>query len=342
LGKYKHSKYATKLTIQRGITMREQSIFYNLAAENENSTTELLCNLCKNEDSKQVVLDALGLKDLPVSFDDIQTQQSISIRKKRPDIVIENEQVKVYIENKTNRNYRLLKSQKHDYPQDLMKSKKNVKLIYLVPKGYKYIEDIEDVEEKHGFVSIVYWEDLIDALEKFNVGRNSEIIGESIIFFNKILKSIPKTNFTTEDILFMNNIENFRAEVNTMSKELELFSNVIEKLRENLGIKLLPKEPILDCSEDALGYYFLNAAVFIGYSFAMLDAEKAEEKEYALSLAIHKESIKSKIKTYEKHPYIVDDCYYYFKLDPNIFSSNEKEKLLLNYCEDILKELLKV
>lgn len=324
--------------------MREESLFYRLTSENENSATELLCNLCRYDEYREIILEGLGLSGFPIEFDDIQTQQPISDGK-IPDIKIENDKknILIYIENKINKNYRLLKSQRYIYPQDLVKSNKNIKLIFLFPNGYNYIKDIEKMIKKYDFVSIVYWDDLLNKLEEYNKNKKSEIIDESIMFFRKTLKSIPKTNFTQEDILFMNNIENFRTEINTMAKEVELFANIIGKLKENLNLGFSQKEPVLDCTEDVFGYFFCKETAFLGYSFSLLDSDKDEDKEYVLSLEIHTDSVRpKKIQAYNTHPYVLWDDWYIFKIDQAIFRSEEREKLLLEYCEEILKEILKM
>jgi hypothetical protein len=94
----------------KDFSMREKNIFYKLTSENENATTELLCNLCKYDDHKNAIMDVLTLSDMQINFDDISTQQSISENKKIPDIVIENNNIIIYIENKIDRNYKLRSS----------------------------------------------------------------------------------------------------------------------------------------------------------------------------------------------------------------------------------------
>ena len=261
-------------------------------------------------------------------------------RWKIPDIVIENNIIKIFIENKINVRYKLKISQSRIYPQELLKSKKMIKLIYLIPKGYKDIETIEKLKQRYDFILLVYWEELIKKLEEYNKNKCSEILTESIILFNKILGAIPKINFTMEDLLFMNNIENFRNEINTMGKELELFSNVIWKLKENLNLKYKQKEPEICCEDDQFGYSFYQGQAYIGYSFGWLDSEKAEEREYVFNLSFYKDIVNDKIKSFSKYPYILDEDYYFFKLPTNIFSNSEREQLLLNYCEDIFKEVI--
>jgi len=188
---------------------------------------------------------------------------------------------------------------------------------------------------------LVYWEELIKKLEEYNKNKCSEILTESIIFFNKILGAIPKINFTMEDLLFMNNVESFRNEINTMGKELELFSNVIRKLKENLNLKTGQKESEICCEEDSFGLSFYKGQAYIGYSFGWLDSEKAEEREYVLNLSFWKDVVNDNIKTFTKYPHITDEeGYFFFKLPTNIFSNNERKQLLLNYCEDIFKEVI--
>jgi hypothetical protein len=300
-----------------------------------------LCNLCGYDEYRKIILGALNIKDILIKYDDIQTQQVIPNKMKIPDIIIENDKIKIIIENKINRNYRLLKSQTATYPNFLSKSDKQIKLIYLVPENYIDKQKIIELSGKFNFISIVYWEHLIEELEQYNKDKRSEIIYESIQYFVKILKMIPKTIFTEEDLLFMNNIANFRNEVNAMAKEAELFLNVILKIRENLKLNFSRVEPRLVVDPDAFGYYFCQDRCFLGYSFTFLDSEKPEETEYVLSLAVHNEGVNSKIKSFEKYPPNFDGEWYYFKFDGSLFINDEKEKLLSDYCEEILKNVLK-
>jgi len=138
----------------------------------------------------------------------------------------------------------------------------------------------------------------------------------------------------------MNDFANFREENNKLAEEALFFKNVIEKLQKRKIVDNNEYEPYLVCDPDAFGCYFHNEKCFLGYSFSLLDFEKPEEKEYTLSLALHKQGVKG-IKDYSEYPYVSDGRWYYFKIDTNIFSNDEREKLLLEYCGDILNELLK-
>jgi hypothetical protein len=60
---------------------RERNIFFKLTAENENTTTELLCNLCGRDEYKDVILGALCLNGLNIEFKNIRTQKQIPKKK---------------------------------------------------------------------------------------------------------------------------------------------------------------------------------------------------------------------------------------------------------------------
>jgi hypothetical protein len=320
--------------------MREANLFYKLTKEDENASTELLCNLCKWEEYGKVILKALGLEDVPIKFEDIGTQKTILIKNKQPDIIIENDQYKIFIENKVNINYKMLQSQKLNYPNELINSKKKIKLIFLVPKLYKDIESLMEVKKKYDFVFIVFWENLINDLEAYNDIKHSEIIGESIELIKKIVNSVSNIIFTEEDIEFMNNIKDFRGEINHMGKELELFRKVIENIKNEISLKAGNKEPDLCCGDDALGYHFFKECCWIGYTFSWLDCEEQNEKDYFLSFAFAKSIIKNNTFNFDKYPHIVDeeeDGWCYFKFTPDMMT---KEDILSSYCIEILKQVV--
>ncbi len=316
--------------------MREKSIFYNLTDENENATTELLCNLCHFDEYKEIIFDTLGLKDFSIIFEDIITQKQIS-KGKKPDVEIKNDNVRVFIENKIKKGYNLLKSQTKVYPEELNKApQKNKKMIYLVPENHFCVEMIKKLQKKYGFIELIYWEELINALEEYNEKKRSEIITESINYFTKVLEMIPKTKFSEEDISLMKDIEKL-CEVNkTMAKTAELFFNVAEKLRKDLKIKSFHYEPNLVCEKDAFGYYFNKANCFLGYSFVLFDNEKLEGRDFVLSLALNKDSVNSK-KIGDFHDQtFYNDGWYYFKIGQYIYDSD----VLYKRCKEIMEEWL--
>ena len=321
--------------------MREENIFYRLTSDNEDATTELLCNLCRFEEFKKVIFDTLNINNDHFSYNDINTQYVIPRKNKRPDIIIENMKTKIFIENKIFKHRRLGKSQLTEYPKYLKSiNDKEIKLIYLVPKGYKYYDSIINAKQLFNFISITYWDDLLENMQEKNQILKSELLTESIVFFKKILNTIPEINYTGEEIKIMTDLKQLVFECTVMGKTLELFSNVIEQLVDKLGLKIKRGyTPSPEISENGLGYYFYNENCYLGYSFGFI--EDALTKDYVFSLAIHNEIVsKTKLKNID-YSFITDEAYHYFKIDLK-WSENEKHvKELYQYCEKYMKGVVK-
>ena len=144
-----------------------------------------------------------------------------------------------------------------------------------------------------------------------------------------------------ERFLFMDNIEILRNVVSSREKEVELFDNVIKELQERMKLCFADDEPAFYISQSGFGHFFCQGHCFLGYSFALLDAEKAEDREYALSLAINKAAVNNdKIESFKKYPYLLEATYYYFKIGSIIYAYDEREELLSDYCAEILEAIL--
>jgi hypothetical protein len=123
--------------------MREENLFYRLTNDDENAASELLCNLCKYDNYKRIIFKRFNIDNDKFCYCDIDTQYRIPQNGKIPDIVIENDLLKIFIENKVAKYTKLKSSQVTDYPEHLKSTKnKDVMLIFLIPKGYKYLEKI--------------------------------------------------------------------------------------------------------------------------------------------------------------------------------------------------------
>ena len=233
-------------------------------------------------------------------------------------------------------------SQITTYPEYLNSTKnKEIKLLFLIPKGYKDRYKIEEIKKKYNFISIIFWDDLLEYLKKENKIIKSEILSESILFFDKILNMLPEIKLKQEEIKFMTDFEKLFKESSAIGKTLELFNNTIEQLKENLKLPFKKGEnPWPEVSENGIGYWFYHENCYIGYSFGFLNTSNMED--YILSLAIYKDIIsKDKIKRMPKTDYGLDEDWYYFKIDENILNIENKEKVLLQYCEDIMKNSVK-
>jgi hypothetical protein len=322
--------------------MREENLFYRLTSNDENAATELLCNLCKFDAYKELIFASLKIDNQLFGFYDIDTQYKIPQKTKRPDIVIENNNMKIFIENKVTKYRRLEQSQLTVYPEHLKNisktEDKKVMLIFLIPRGYKYRDKIEKAKEKYSFIEIAYWDVLLEKIKSKNKQLKSEILSESTVFFEKILNSMPEITFGPEEIKAMTDINHLAAESAAIGKTLELFSNTIDQLKENL--KFTKKQPIQEVSKYCLGYYFFDGNCFLGYAFG-LAGNNATEK-YVLSLAIHENIIsEAKLKKLKEDAYHFDSEWYYFGLNENLLESEKKEEKILTFCEKTMKDIIK-
>jgi len=80
---------------------RERNILYKVAVSNENTITEVFVNLLRWKFVRDILLKSIGLGEYIdlIDYEDISTQVTI-IQQKRVDIVIENNDLVIYIENK--------------------------------------------------------------------------------------------------------------------------------------------------------------------------------------------------------------------------------------------------
>lgn len=322
--------------------MREENIFYKLAKNGENATTELLCNLCKFAHYKELIFNELQINNDLFTYQNIDTQYNIPGKRKIPDIKIENEKNIIFVENKISKYRELEPSQLTVYPEHLKKiSDKSVKLLFLIPKGYKNIKKINKARKKYKFISIIFWDELLQNIKTKNKIIKSEILYESITFFEKILNTIPEINFNQEEIHFMSDMENLIKESMVIGKQLELFGNIIEQLKEKLNLQFKKTDdPWIEGSENCIGVWFYRENCFIGYSFGII--AEPQLKDYVLSFAINKDIVnKEKLKRIPKNTFGFDGECYYFKIDMKLIESEGNGEKIYQYCEKIMKDIVK-
>jgi len=323
--------------------VREENIFYRITDDDENATTELLCNLCKFANYKELIFNGLKIDNNIFTYQNIDTQYNIPGTNKRPDIVIKNDKNKIFIENKVTKYRKLEISQLTIYPEYLNSiSDKNVKLIFLIPTGYKYIEKIEEAQKKYKkIISIIFWDKLLESIKIKNKIINSEILFESISFFEKILNTIPEVKFNQEEIDFMLDMETLIKESTAIGKTLEVFDNVIEQLKDKLKLHFKKGEiQYPEVCKNGIGYWFYQDNCWIGYSFNIIDKPKL--KDYVLSLAINESIIsKGKLNKLPKNSYCFFEEWYYFKIDKKLLENENRGKEIYQYCEKVMKEVVK-
>ena len=151
----------------------------------------------------------------------------------------------------------------------------------------------------------------------------------------------------TGDFWFMKMVVTLREVAKTgktkfTKKESEPFFNAIMELTAKMEPSLSKPNQIYICNESCLGHFFNNGKCWLGYSFMLLDLKEAKAKECVLSLAVLNDVVNDKIESFDKYlRFSAKDGWHYFKLDPKKFAHEERERLLANDCEEILKAVLK-
>jgi hypothetical protein len=194
--------------------MRERydNIFNNVV-KYENQTTELLRNFLQFKLFRDVFLQLFLVDDEVIDSigkNDLRTQ--VSLRKKgMPDLVIENDRVKIFFEIKIN-DADLTENQPAGYFEYLSSLKDGIEkwLVFIIPRDYRNEgilrrrisgcltpDTINDVN-----IRILYWRDIVNAME------SSHLIAMSALFveFHSLLKSwfIPTPIiFSNEEVTVM-------------------------------------------------------------------------------------------------------------------------------------------
>lgn len=156
--------------------MRPPNLFYRLVTD-EDSFTEAFVNALSNGVVRKSLVDflrsRLPIGDLSFDYADISTQ-SVGKERERPDIVVENAKVYLAIENKIHPYTELTGNQPTGYLRRLstLGKERARAIVFLVPREYRHTQTILERYEaaldsvKDGIhFAIVFWEELLDAIE---------------------------------------------------------------------------------------------------------------------------------------------------------------------------------
>jgi hypothetical protein len=179
---------------------RGRNIFYKLTKENEDSTSDLFCNLLRSKFIRYICLKYFEIPEIIIENIKIE---NITTRKKTnegiPDIFIKNNECFYIIENKIKLDTVLQENQKSSY-MDFFKElgMNNFGYIFIVPENYKHESEILDLIKKNYFIKIFYWEKFLKYLLDFEIQNEAPIINESLNYLIEII--LNKTSLYNEDI----------------------------------------------------------------------------------------------------------------------------------------------
>lgn len=229
---------------------RELNIYHNLIT-NEDKLTELLANLLQfsavKEAFTELLADKLKWPDLSFHYRNVDTQKNLA-GLGRPDLVIENKLLCIFIECKTDDYRELTSNQPGGYLQYLdAQTDKQCALIFLLPYYYEHEALIhKGAISSKTQLEIIYWTDLLDKLEQVNMADQDVAIKHFVDLLRTWFK-VKETQFSEEDMKLLQNRE-FPTQ---LLKVLELITEVSNKFP-----KSFKTEQYWD--EASFGYYVID------------------------------------------------------------------------------------
>jgi len=199
------------------------TIFYNIV-KNENDFTELLCNMTKFMEFKNILANFFGIKG---NIRSIKTQL-IDEEYGRPDLEIEFEDGFTIIEVKV-RNSNLTKNQPAGYIKILKKRTEKVKkLFFLIPRYYSHEQELKDSINKvknSKIIEIKYWEWFFERCKDNNIYKINEIVSE---YYNLL-----KSKFGYETVVFYKEEKNIMKESGKIMYKVGILLSILNSQLED-------------------------------------------------------------------------------------------------------------
>jgi hypothetical protein len=319
---------------------RQSNIFYRITRDNENSSTELLCNLLRSKYVRDICLRYFGIPENlldKIDIHNIHTQKKFD-ELGIPDIIIKGDDYFYIIENKIRVNTGLTENQEENYIDIINKhSKAHSKYIFLVPEEY----GISKLEEKYKSIIIIKtWEELLKRLRKHEIHKESILINEALNYFSTLLNisSCEDIKLTPYEVAMFYNPRDILESMNLLNKVYDMIKKIEDDILKIDKNRFTPGDDRHSLSDNEIGKYFnydKKESIFIGLNLYLINKKdvyiKKENKnisDYIFSVRFRKGMLKE--DDVEK---IVDYC-----SDGDSIYIPLNMKILL---EDNNKELLK-
>jgi hypothetical protein len=326
-----------------------RNIFYGVTADNENTTSKLLCNLLRTKYIRDMFLDFLEIpKEIheTITIENISTQTTVP-GVGIPDLTIKTGDALYFIENKIHDSTGLQPSQTTKYIEYLESMNKPYKgCVFLLPRVYddKETKEIENIKEKHSFISIKRWNDLLDYFRKNEIENGSPVVTEVLDYLSNLILgySDNTTELTVQEVVIMYNPEDLYNALSFAEKVRNLIEKASKSILDELGDGFSPGRSY--ASLNGYGWYILynnKHAIWIGLSPRMYGIQNGD---FVFSVAFLEKSLKNlNINNIDdnKYPRFSDEeekCIY-IKLDRKILTDEKPEEKLKIAVVDIIKNV---
>ncbi len=316
---------------------RLENIFYRAVKGDENSVTELFCNLMATKYIRDAILYGLGIdeKAIPlIRYEDISTQTKIDDCG-IPDIVIENREVYIYIEVKTNPFTEVQQSQLTSYPKKIKNSEKSYsQLVFLIPSNYRHYHELNNIitdgHDKNRGINIKNWDYLLEYLYNLEIDKNSSSVKEVLDFIQHVtVKRAVTISFTCEEVAIMYNNEDLNNTVSLLFKLNKLFNDTKDKVLSqiNTGTYSLGK---LEFEEWGQGFWLNSStdSIFVGMNFG--------NEENTFSVAF--ETKKYNIPEISQLPLSISEGWSLAKIDKYVLTDKDSDKKFINSVVEIINK----
>jgi hypothetical protein len=320
---------------------RYSNIFFKVTPENEDTTSEILCNIFRSKYIRDISLEFLGISSevcKTIILGNISTRSNID-GVGIPDIKIENNFSLYFIENKIHIDTDLQESQITTYPEYINKKNKASKgYIFLIPRNYKHEIEIDKIKTSYPFVSKKYWEDFLDYLYEKEIHNESPVINEVLDYLKNLVSnnSVDTTELNINEVVVMYNPKDIYNVLSFTAKINKLIDNVSEEIVKTLGQDFSVFKDQKD--QNGVGKYLKHRKgnIFIGLNPGLCEEQNGE---FVFSVALEKKALDYNKINKEKYPYFIDDEWIYIKIDRKTLVDVDQKNVLINTVVDIIKNV---
>ncbi|NOQ30088.1 MAG: hypothetical protein GQ570_03090 [Helicobacteraceae bacterium] len=348
-------------------TTRERNLFYNVI-RNETSLTEFFCNLMQLKPFLNMFQEVVKKKsqDFPyVAFNDFDTEINFNkidamiyeeSKFGRGDLVVNFDNKEYIFELKIEKYTKITENQPNGYLNYLRKqdgSDVNSRLFFILPKGYRHIEEISkrwsDYTKKQILNhNIIYWEDILNEIKKLELDKLNPFINEFVKIMEYRWLYCEDINFSNFEISIIFNNTNKNEEL-IMSSNMNIpkIVNKLFKIVDGLYEKNVDKIDKKHDKQQADYYGYISKDSRIPKDWEVwfgVDFELWEKADCPLTIQVYSENEEemkkiNNINILTQFEYTEGAKTTYISLDKDAFQNSNSSNIIEIY-NDLFDSLL--